>query len=156
MTDHPIEGPRDTDRDVGGVIDLAEVRIRWGRSTVPFNQKCEHKNLTYNNTERRVWCDDCSRTIDNYDALMVVVNHFDKMDQEARRRYRDATEAFNKSARLRATKELDRVWSGNVMAVACPHCKKGLLPEDFAGGASACWSRELEIAERKKRTEQKP
>lgn len=135
------------------VVDLAGVRIQWG---VPKNRhdRCEHKRVMYDQQDRRVWCQDCERTIDSFDAPMMMVRHFRSMNSEATHKLRQAREVLGKTARLRATKELDKIWTGNVMAVQCPHCKAGLLPEDFANGASAAWSRELELAERKRRKPQ--
>lgn len=64
-------------------------------------------------------------------------------------------EIIDLAARLRAVKALDKAWSGNVMAVDCPHCRWGLLPEDFVTGGIGQQSRELETARRARRREQK-
>lgn len=149
MSDDAIEPPKDGSDNI---IDLAGVRIQWGRTKTKYRERCEHKSMVYDQGERRVWCEDCSRTIDNFDALMVLVRHFSKMLAEAKSKIYKANEHFGKSARLRATKALDRIWSGRTMAVQCPHCKKGLLPDDFADGAAACWAKELEIAARSKQS----
>lgn len=53
-------------------------------------------------------------------------------------------------ARLRAVKALDKAWSGKTMAVPCPHCDGGLLPEDFVTIRSAT-SRDLELARRRRK-----
>ncbi len=137
------------------VIDLAGVRLQRGRPATPPHKRCQHHRMAYCTAERRVWCEDCKRTLDPFDALMVVVSKFGEMESEARGKLAQANDALGKTARLRATKALDRVWSGNAMAVACPHCKGGLLPEDFADGASSAWSRNLEIAARRKKHEPK-
>lgn len=47
-------------------------------------------------------------------------------------------------------KELDRAWHKGAYAVACPHCRGGLLPEDFADSGLALISREMEEARRKR------
>jgi hypothetical protein len=139
--------------DGGKIIELAGIRIARGLNNAKLKEKCSHKRMVYDTAERRVWCEDCSRTIDAFDALLVMIEHLDEMCSEARRKLSEAREVHGKTARLRATKMLDKVWSGNVMAVACPHCRKGLLPEDFAGGASSAWARDLEIGYRRKANE---
>jgi ribosomal protein S27E len=132
---------------VATIIDLAGVRVRMG-FPAPKAKICEHKTLIYSVHERLVWCEDCEQLIDAFSALMTIVRQFDAMVSAARSANRKANEALGAVARLRAVKTLDRVWSGNTMAVQCPHCKGGLLPEDFANGASASWARELEIKDR--------
>lgn len=143
MTDHPIEPHGDN------VISLSGVKIARGFSTENYIDKCKHLNIVFDHSERRIWCDDCKRTIEAFDAFLIFTRYFENMDAEARSNFHESREALKSSARLRATKALDRIWSGNVMAVSCPHCKGGLLPEDFSEGTRYSWSRELEIAERK-------
>jgi hypothetical protein len=151
------ENPHDTPLEVlpdggsfrGTVIDLDGVRIRTGRT--PFRVKsCEHRNLIYSQSERRVWCEDCERTIDNFDAFQKFARQFEGMLSLAKHRLQEATEALAGAARLRATKVLDRLWSGRTTAPCCPHCGKGLIPEDFANGAQRTVSLEWELAQRKK------
>lgn len=154
--DPPIVPLHSYERLPGNVVDLAGFRIRAGNSTVRYGKECQHKNLTYAQSERRVWCDDCSRTIDNFDALMVIAKSLGGMIAEAQSMHHKAQEALASTARLRATKVLDKAWSGNTYAVDCPHCRRGLLPEDFANGAGSWRSRELEIAARKKRAAERP
>lgn len=151
--DIPLE-PDDTARPFGAtVIDLGEVRIAWGRTKLRAGKKCEHRTLVYSTEEKRVWCEDCKRTVENWDALMMVVKYFRAMEDAARSKNAKADEALKSTARLRATKALDKAWSGNVYAVACPHCRGGLLPEDFADGARSMTSREIEIRRRQKNGE---
>lgn len=149
IKDPPLEVLPDGGCFVGQVIDLDQVRIRTGRT--PFRVKtCAHKKLIYSQSERRVWCEDCERTIDNFDAFQTFARHFEAMQREATIKVREAREALSGAARLRATKELDRIWSGRRMAPCCPHCRRGLIPEDFAGGVRSTVSLEFEIGRRKK------
>lgn len=149
IKDPPLEVLPDGGSYVGVVVDLDSVRIRTGRT--PFRMKtCQHKRMIYNQTERRIWCEDCERTIDNFDAFQTLTRHFEAMERDARHKLSTAQEALAGSARLRATKELDRIWSGRRMAPCCPHCNGGLIPEDFAGGVRSTTSLEFEIAKRKR------
>lgn len=130
------------------VIDLAEVRIKRGFSDLKVGRPCEHKRLMYSTTERRVWCEDCSRTIDGFDAFMTVTNHFHAMELAAREKLRRAKDAEALTISLRAAKVFDKAWRGNQMAVSCPHCRTGLLPEDFLSGGSQV-SADIERARRR-------
>lgn len=149
MTDDPLT-------PFGQLIDLAGVRMQRGYSK-PSGPRCKHLNLRYctEKGERRVWCADCERDIDPFDALLVLADHFHEMLSAAHDMRREAAEALKQTARLRATKALDKAWSGRVMAVDCPHCRRGLLPEDFVTGGFGRQSRELELARRAREREKK-
>ena len=140
---------------LGELIDLAGVRIQRGMTSHAAT-KCKHMNIRFceDRGDRRVWCVDCQSNIDPFDALAMIALHLQRMLDSAHSMRAEAQKALGATARLRATKVLDRAWSGNVMAVACPHCKNGLLPEDFLTGSHQI-SRDLEIARRKRRDSQK-
>jgi ribosomal protein S27E len=129
------------------VIDLAEVRIRMGYSDHKVGAPCKHHALIYNTTERRIWCEDCERTIDSFDAFMTVVGNFHPMINAAKHALKRAKDAEAQTITLRAAKVFDKAWRGNQMAVSCPHCSTGLLPEDFMSGGSQV-SAEIERARR--------
>lgn len=129
------------------VIDLAEVRIRFGVSDRKVGRPCEHKAMVYSATERRVWCEDCERTIDSFDAFHTLTKHFHAMECAAKHKLETARRAEALTINLRAAKVFDKAWRGNQMAVSCPHCSTGLLPEDFISGGSQV-SAEIERARR--------
>jgi ribosomal protein S27E len=132
---------------VAEVIDLAGIRIQWG---LPKNRanRCTHDDMVYDSRERRVWCKSCETTVENFDAFRRLVDEFARMEAAARRKMTAAEEALTATLNRRATKAIDHVWSGNKMAVGCPHCRKGLLPEDFDNGVGLRMSREYELARR--------
>lgn len=128
------------------VVDFASYRVRAGRT--PFTaRKCEHNSVLYCTRERRVWCDDCKSSIDAFDAFLNIVRHFEEIVAEIRAAKRMAEEALRSVIVRRAAKEIDRTW-GAKMAPCCPHCRRGLLPQDFADGMSAV-GRDYEEAARR-------
>lgn len=131
------------------VIDLAEVRIRLGFPDIKPGKQCEHVHLIYSKSDRRVWCEDCERTLDNFDAFLIFTTHFHEMERAAIGKIKRAKEAEQAVVHRKAAKVFDRAWSGHQMAVACPHCRLGLLPEDFADGGAQC-SAEIERARRRR------
>lgn len=150
MAENPIDPRPDAAPLRQVVVDLGDMRVQFGLPRTP-RPKCSHKRLTYSPEERRVWCLDCESTVDGYDAFMVLVTHFQNMEREARRRLKRATEAQQAHIHRTAAKALDRAWSGrSPMAVACPHCGDGLLPEDFQNGGLQT-SRQIEIARRERK-----
>lgn len=135
------------------VIDLAEVRIRFGISDRKAGAPCEHKRMIYSVSERRVWCEDCDRTIDSFDGFMSIVTHFQAMTSAWKDKVRKADEALKAVIGRRAAKIIDKAWSGNEMAICCPHCRTGLLPEDFLSGGGSQVSAEIERARRARKAE---
>lgn len=150
MTNLPPLEPFETWRGVDFVVDLAGYRVRSGRT--PYKSQkdlCKHTKVIYSSTERRVWCEDCNSPVDAFDALMTVVHHFENMQMEINRRLNKASEGKRAVIGRRAAKEFDNLWNRK-MAPCCPHCQRGLLPHDFADGASSAVGIEYENARRKR------
>jgi len=130
------------------VIDFGGMRLAkgWRRRDAP---KCAHRRLVLSQTDRLIECDDCGRQIEAFDAVLAIYARLDEMVAHIRRDHHKADEGAKAVLVRRAAKELDRSW-GRKMAPNCPHCEKGLLPEDFANGARSARGRELEIARRQR------
>lgn len=149
MRDDPIDAEQGSAPFVSEVIDLDGVRVRFGRSRACF-PACEHKRLVYSTAEKRIWCEDCQNTVENFDAFMTLTRYFGGMVRAVRKMTQEAEGALASTVRRRATKVLDHAWSSRLEAVGCPHCSRGILPEDFAGGIRSRTSREMEMARRKR------
>ena len=131
------------------VIDLAERRIVEGKRKRGV-EKCGHKRIIYSRADRTVWCEDCERNIDGFDAFLIYTDHLHKMQGELLRLVAAVEDEKKSTLISRAAKALDRAWRGKPVAVPCPHCRGGLLPEDFADGEFGFSSRDIELARRKK------
>ena len=150
MSDDPIIPRTDEGPFASEVIDLDGVRVERGLPDTPHRQRCEHRQLVYNTEERRVWCKGCKRTVENFEAFTVLAQHFENMVRAAAHKMEIANAALKATIHRRATKAIDKAWSGHVGAIGCPHCRGGLLPEDFADGVRSWTSREIELARRAK------
>jgi hypothetical protein len=154
--DPPLEVLETQGCYVATVIDLAGVRLQRGVTDYKLRtEKCKHKKMIYCATERRIWCEDCSRTIEHFEAFMVLVDHHAEMIRQSNSLFARAKEALTATIRTRAAKELDKVWGGRNMVPCCPHCRRGLLPEHFANGVGMCVSRDYEVARLKREKEPK-
>jgi hypothetical protein len=149
MVDKPVDVPlgnRQDSQPFGSpVIDFASVRVSHGLPKY-HHKKCDHKTLVYSSEERRVWCEDCERTIENFEALMTIVRSFQEMESAAQHKLSRAAESEAAFLVRRAAKAVDRTW-GQKMAVDCPHCRRGILAEDMEHHGAV--SREIEIQRRK-------
>lgn len=118
------------------VIDIGDVRVARGLSRRPYSS-CKHRALVYDSQERRIWCKDCEQNIDPFDAFVIVAEQCHGFLESLNRRAKQIAEAEAFTARSRAVKSLDKIWRSRNMAPCCPHCNRGLLPEDMLGVGSA-------------------
>lgn len=140
MSKRPIE-PRDYLHGVK-VVDIGDVRVARGQTRVP-KPTCQHASLTYDEAERRVYCEDCESDVDNFDAFLLIVRQHDQAWRSIRRAHQQAQEALSQTVRSRAAKIMDAEWRKRNTVPACPHCREGLLPEDVTGNTIPTVSREL-------------
>lgn len=112
------------------VIDFGDVRVSRGLTRREFSS-CPHRSLTYDPRERRIWCRDCERNIDGYDAFVLLAERAHAVRDSLDRRERAVREAERFTVRSIAAKSLDEAWRSRTMVPACPHCGHGLFPEHF-------------------------
>ncbi len=130
------------------VVTIEDLRVARGKTRRP-SCSCRHRQLVYDDNERRVWCKDCEQEVEPFDAFLNVVGVFQgaKADIDQRRRQLAEVESFQVISR--AAKVMDKAWRRRDMAPLCPHCHAAILPEDVAGGV-AQGNKELLIARRKR------
>lgn len=136
------------------VIDIGDVRVSRGKSRRPHSA-CKHRRLRYDASERRVWCADCERDVEAFDAFEIVAKQVHDAIAAHDRREKAIQQAEAFTLRSRAAKALDEVWRSRNMVPACPTCGHGLLPEMFARGGGARLGRdyaEAKLAAHKKTT----
>lgn len=136
---------------LGGVkvVDIGDYRVSRGFSRRAYTS-CSHKQMVYDLQERRVWCKDCESNIDSFDAFESIVKHFDFQNKFIKRERQEIEAAKAHSLISIASKILDKAWRRKKTAPCCPHCKKGLLPEDFKDGVVYSVGTEFELARRNK------
>lgn len=133
MGDAPIE-PQDYLYGVK-VVDIGDLRIARGLTRRP-RSVCKHASLVYDQKERRIWCKDCETEVPPFDAFIEIVEQFDAGRKESERLIAEAKEAQRFTIRSRAAKVVDEAWRSKNMVPVCPHCRKGMFPEDFVQGVA--------------------
>ena len=146
MSDAPIEpkdylyGPK--------VVQIEDLRIARGMTRRP-QSSCTHRQLVYDDKERRIWCQDCETEVEPFDAFIQLCGVFQKAKADIDHRRRQLAEAEAFQIRSKAAKVMDEVWRSKNMAPLCPHCDTAILPEDVAGGVART-GKKLVIARRNK------
>lgn len=131
------------------VADLGEYRLARGKKV---GGGCFHKQLRYESeigVVTRVWCSDCGDRLELSEALFVLANHFQSMNDRIKRGMAEVEDAKSATLVRRAAKSIDRAWNGR-LAPICPHCRGGLLPEDFDENVPSATSVEVERARRRR------
>lgn len=141
---------------LGGVkvVDIGDIRVARGMSRRPASF-CKHKQLHYDNLERRIWCADCEQSIDPFDAFELIVKNLYDAEYRIKRRSKELEEAEKFQIRTLAAKNLDFAWRKRNMVPACPTCGCGLFPEDFKDGIRTSIGREYAEAKRRRERESK-
>lgn len=142
MTDER-DTPIEAQEFVSGVkvVDIGDVRVARGLTRRPHSA-CRHKRLIYDPRERRIWCRDCERDVEPFDAFTILVEQMDAAIKGIGDREKRLVEAEAFNLRTLAAKALDEAWRSRNMVPACPHCSNGLFPEHFKNGVHASLSRE--------------
>lgn len=149
MSDAPIE-PHEYLYGVK-VVQIEDLRVARGLTRRPVSS-CRHKQLVYDDKERRIWCSDCEQEVEAFDAFIGLCEVFSAGIKDLNRRRRELHEAEQFALRTRAAKVMDEAWRRTSMAPLCPHCNDAILPEDVARGV-ACASKELIIKRRQKKNQ---
>ena len=150
--DPPIE-PQDFIHGMK-VIDIGDYRVSRGFSRRE-SSLCPHINLVYDQAERRIWCKDCEKNVEGFDAFLLLAKNFSKQSEKLFDRENKVSEAEKHSLISIAAKVLDEAWRAKKMIPCCPHCKEGLFPEDFKNGCgflgkSYALERQRRIKQKKK------
>lgn len=152
MSDAPIE-PHEYLYGVK-VVQIEDLRVARGLTRRPLSS-CKHKNLVYDDKERRIWCSDCETEVEPFDAFMQLVGVFSSAKSKIDRRMQELAEAEKFAMRSRAAKRMDEYWRSQTMAPLCPHCNGAILPEDVVNGLAQT-SKSIEIAARKRKQSARP
>lgn len=134
------------------VIQIDDLRVARGMTRRP-RTSCRHKQLVYDESERRVWCRDCESDVEPFDAFLNVCAVWTTASNRLERRQREVEEAEAFSIISRAAKVIDQHWRSKRSVPLCPHCSKALMPGDIVGGLSTA-SREL-VERQRANTERK-
>lgn len=130
------------------VVDIGDYRVARGISRRPHSL-CLHNNLMYDPAERRIWCSDCERTLDPFDAFMGIVERFQTISRVYDARLKSVEMAESSLLHRIAAKALDKIWAAR-MAAVCPHCRGALTADDMRDPSRTSLEIEMQRRARKK------
>ncbi|WP_182422040.1 hypothetical protein [Aureimonas sp. ME7] len=153
MTDEPIQ----EQEYLAGVkvVDIGDLRVSRGLTRRPVSS-CRHGRMVYDQNERRIWCKDCERDVDPFDAFVGLIEYYSGALKTLERDRKQVEEAKAFQLRSRAAKAMDEAWRSRTMVPMCPHCSNGLFPEHFANGCGSMLGRDYAEMRLRKAKQDKP
>lgn len=112
------------------VVNIGDVRVARGMSR-RHHSSCPHRNMIFDKSERRIWCPDCERDVEPFDAFQLLIEGYHAAVDAVKRREEAIGQVEKFKLRSVAAKKLDEAWRSRNMLPACPSCHSGLFPEDF-------------------------
>jgi hypothetical protein len=96
---------------------------------------CDHRRFILHDDEGDyVTCEDCGVQVSTFWALKKLVNMYRDAWSEILAARKQHNNQCGEKRWLRILNIIDDAWRGKQqMAVACPHCKAAILPEDNLG-----------------------
>ena len=136
------------------VVNIGDYRVSRGMTRRPFSG-CPHRTMSYDTNERRIWCRDCERDVEPFDAFSGLCQEYHEAFAKLQKRFRELEEAEKFQIRSLAAKAIDKAWRKRNMVPACPHCRGGLFPEHFKDGCLTMLGRDYASTLLKRKDPQK-
>lgn len=141
------------------IIDIDVVRATIRQNTRYEKSHCKHSRITVDSDAGTIDCDDCKKSLSAFQVVVSWAKQWGEIEKAVNRQKLRA-QAMSKTMRtyrirLRALRELEKFWWKGNMLPCCPHCKRGLMPDDFTEVPPLMVSREYELKRRSRCAEGK-
>jgi len=142
----------DVYKSVPKIIDFEKAKISHQRRS--GDDICKHKHVCIDPDNETVECTDCGAAISPFYALNTLTSHWASLESEYKRRLAEASSIKEGKKLLKATQAVDKAWRSRKTLPTCPHCHRGISPDDWlrrSGGVS----KEYDAAMRRKAEEKR-
>lgn len=114
-----------------------EKKERYSRFRKEKN-RCAHRKITLDDEGQTIHCTECGDQLSAYWVVEEVMCCYERKMEDLERKInhiKTVSEDLEKEHRfLKVLRSIQRAWRGkNKMAVVCPWCKVGIMPEDGLG-----------------------
>lgn len=131
------------------VIEIGDLIVRRKKERHWYgDERCPHLHLTWDDNGHIVTCDDCRKQIDPYWAMQMLASHYEKAFKKVQARAQSVADDKAHNLHLIAAKKVEAVWRSKKMVPCCPHCDRGIFPEDQLGAKQM--GKQFELARRQK------
>lgn len=120
--------------DLSNVVQFADLQIARLKDDHSRRLKgCQHRHVQLDDVGEVVKCMDCQSQVSAYWALQMLATDWkrqvDRLESE-----KSAVQTAGKlTLHLKAAKQVESVWRSRLQLPCCPHCDRGIMPEDGLG-----------------------
>ena len=130
------------------IINIGDWQIkRSGEYRMQTDGDCDHKHLELDERGDVVRCLKCGTQVSAFWAIKMISEQYNLSLRKLASERETIRLAKDENLHLLAAKKVEKAWRKRSMVPACPHCSRGILPEDGLG--SAMINREMELRRRK-------
>lgn len=119
---------------MSNIIQIGEWSVqRRARSASSPQAGCDHAQIALESHGQVVRCLKCGDQLSAFWALQMLADQYDRATAELEQERRALARAREAELHLPAALKVEQLWRGRKLAPACPHCGRGILPEDGLG-----------------------
>ena len=130
------------------VISIGDWQIkRSSEHRIQKDGDCDHKHLELDERGDVVRCLKCGTQVSAFWAIKMISEQYNCSLRKLASERETVKQAKEENLHLLAAKKVEKAWRRRSMVPACPHCGRGIFPEDGLGGSMI--NREMELRRRK-------
>jgi len=119
---------------MGNLVEIGDFSLaRKNRGGYAPISECAHKHLTLDDTGDVVRCVDCNTQVSAYWALTMLAEEYNRQWCRLQSGKQALEEAKAKDIHLLAAQRVEKAWRSRSMVPSCPHCNRGIFPQDGFG-----------------------
>jgi hypothetical protein len=116
------------------IIQLEQWRVRLQRGRAPSQPgQCGHHNLAMDPHGETVRCEDCKLQLSAYWVLENLVESYRRARTDLERAKTVHLQGVRAGIGLAAAQRVNTAWRSRHMVPTCPHCSRGIFPDDGFG-----------------------
>ncbi|MGE8046087.1 hypothetical protein ACQKO6_18030 [Pseudomonas monteilii] len=120
--------------DLSNVVQFADLQIARLKDDHARRVKgCQHKRIRLDDVGEVVKCMDCESQVSAYWALQMLATDWKRQVDRLESEKTAVHKASQLSLHLNAAKQVESVWRSRADLPCCPHCDRGIMPEDGLG-----------------------
>lgn len=129
------------------IIDIGDWKLhRKSKHRMAEHGECDHKHIELDGRGDIVRCVKCGVQLSAFWALEMLAGEYNRALSRLQRERDALTKAKESEIHLLAAKKVEKAWRSRTMVPACPHCGKGILPQDGLGSTNI--NRAIELRRR--------
>lgn len=137
---------------INNVISIGDWKIqRNGEHRFQAEGDCDHRHLELDERGDVVRCVKCKTQVSAFWAIKMISEQYDLSLRKLAGEREILKRAKEESLHLLASKKVEKAWRRRDLVPGCPHCGRGILPEDGLGGSLI--NRAMELRRRKAEAE---